>query len=84
MTLCGLAGALSATEILPNTSPVAVGVNVAVIAHDSPGAILPTQLLVSENSEVAVTAVTFKVAVPKFATLRICGGLATPGKVVKL
>ena len=83
-TLCGLAGALSATEILPCTLPLATGLKITVMAHESPGAMLPRQLLVSANSELAVTAVTFNVAVPKFAKLKTCGGLGIPGEDVKL
>src|SRR5690349_3755441 len=79
VAICGLSGALSDTEMLPCTVPIAAGVKVTFMAQESPGAMLPTQLLVSANSEVAVTPVTVSVAVPKLARLKTCGGLATPG-----
>jgi hypothetical protein len=61
---CGLPGALSVTESLPVTLPVAFGVNLTLIRQLPPEARLPPQVLVSVKSAVAAMLLMISVAVP--------------------
>jgi hypothetical protein len=63
-TVCGLPSALSVTESVPVTLPVALGVNVTMIGQLAPEARLAPQVSVSPKSAVATMLSMFSVAVP--------------------
>src|SRR5262245_40910257 len=76
--LCGLAGALSATAIVPLRVPTATGVKVMATTHEPPAGTEAPQPFVCAKSPLIVRLVSVSGAVPELATVTLCVPLATP------
>lgn len=63
-TVCGLAGALSLTESVPVTVPIAVGVKVTLMVQLAAGARLEPQLSLSPKSAVTAMLAMLSAVVP--------------------
>ena len=63
---------------VPERGPTVVGTNVTATVHVAPGARLPVQLSVAENSGLVSTPVTTNGASPELRTVRILAELDVP------
>jgi hypothetical protein len=70
-TFCGLAGALSVTEIAPLNDPIVVGRKVTVNVQVVPALILDPQLFVSWNGPDAPIFEMFRVPVPALVSVTV-------------
>jgi hypothetical protein len=77
-TVCGLPGALSATESVPVRVPVAVGVNVTEILQFEPAASVVEQVFVCAKSPVREIPMPVNVDVPSLYSVTICAALVVP------
>src|SRR5436309_543626 len=75
VTLCGLPAALSVMVTAPVRGPVAVGVNVRVMAQFAPAARDAPQVLVCAKSPVAAMPVMVRAALTVFASATLFGAL---------
>jgi hypothetical protein len=73
--VCGLPLALSVTVSVPGWLPVAVGVNVTLMAHWPPAAIEAAQVLVCAYGALAAMLVSESEAVPEFVSVMVCAAL---------
>ena len=74
-TVCGLPVALSVTVIVPGWLPVAVGVNVTLIAQFAPAATDAPHVLVCPYCALATMLVMLSAAVPEFVSVTLCAAL---------
>jgi len=70
--------ALSVTVIVPAWLPVAVGVNVTLIAQFAPAATDAPHVLVSPYCALATMLVMLSAAVPEFVSVTLCAALGVP------
>lgn len=79
-TVAGDPAALLVMVSEPLRGPAAVGTKVILIVHDAPGLIVPTHVLVEENSGLGVVAtwVIVSAPVPLFVSVIDCAALAVP------
>jgi hypothetical protein len=83
LNVCGLLLALSVNERLPETAPIAVGVNVtATVQEPEAGTRLEVEQVVPEvviaKGPVVLIAVNVRLALPVFVTVTVCDGLVAP------
>src|SRR5947209_3330431 len=74
--LCGLPASLSVMVTAPVRAPVAVGVNVTVMAQFAPAASDAPQVVVRAKSPVAAMPVMVRAALPVLETVTVCAALA--------
>src|SRR5947199_376563 len=75
VTVCGLPAALSVMVTAPVRAPVAVGVNVTVMAQFAPAASDAPQVVVRAKSPVAAMPVMLNAALPVFESVTVCAAL---------
>lgn len=78
VTVWGVPLALSATDNCPVLFPLALGLNVTLIAQLAPPPKLAPQLFDWLKSPLAVMLLMLSVALPEFVSVTDCGALDTP------
>src|SRR5436305_136269 len=75
VTLCGLPAALSVIVTAPVRVPVAVGVNVRLMAQFAPAASDVPQVVVCAKSPMAAMPVMVRAVLPVFESVTVCAAL---------